>query len=271
MRPLTLEMSAFGPYARRTVLDLDQLGTEGLYLITGDTGAGKTTIFDAVTFALFGTASGAYRKPEMLRSKFAEPEIETYVKLRFSYRGKEYTIRRSPAYERPKKRGEGMVVEKESAELTSGTGTLTRTPDVNAEIRRIIGLDPSQFTQIAMIAQGDFQKLLMANTKDRKQILQNIFRTQRFELLQDKLREKFNDVKRQYGTAGDYLQQLSEAILIPEDDPEFADASKKLRDHTLLTEDILQLLDRMEKRDRTQYDLFDAERRTAEKEIEQHF
>ena len=269
MRPLTLEMSAFGPYARRTVLDLDQLGTEGLYLITGDTGAGKTTIFDAVTFALFGTASGAYRKPEMLRSKFAEPEIETYVKLRFSYRGKEYTIRRSPAYERPKKRGEGMVVEKESAELTSGTGTLTRTPDVNAEIRRIIGLDPSQFTQIAMIAQGDFQKLLMANTKDRKQILQNIFRTQRFELLQDKLREKFNDVKRQYGTAGDYLQQLSEAILIPEDDPEFADASKKLRDHTLLTEDILQLLDRMEKRDRTQYDLFDAERRTAEKEIEQ--
>ena len=163
MRPLKLEMSAFGPYAKRTVLNLEQLGTEGLYLITGDTGAGKTTIFDAITFALFGTASGAYRKPDMLRSKFAEPDTETYVELHFSYQGNEYTIRRSPAYERPKKRGEGTIMEKESAALTTKDCTVTRTPEVNAEIRRIIGLEPSQFTQIAMIAQGDFQKLLMAS------------------------------------------------------------------------------------------------------------
>ena len=269
MRPLSLEMSAFGPYARRTRLDLEQLGTEGLYLITGDTGAGKTMIFDAITFALFGTASGAYRKPDMLRSKFAEPDTETYVELCFSYQGREYTIRRSPAYERPKKRGEGTIMEKESATLITKDGTFTRTPDVNAEIRQIIGLEPSQFTQIAMIAQGDFQKLLMATTKDRKQILQNIFRTQRFELLQDRLRERFNEVKRQYGTAGEYLMQLSESISIPENDPEFADEAQKLRDHTLLTDEILHLLDRMEARDRTQFALFDAERRTAEQEIEQ--
>ena len=269
MRPLTLEMSAFGPYANCTRLDLEQLGTEGLYLITGDTGAGKTTIFDAITFALFGTASGAYRKPDMLRSKFADPDTETYVELCFAYQGREYTIRRSPAYERPKKRGEGTIMEKESAALITKDGTFTRTPDVNAEIRQIIGLEPSQFTQIAMIAQGDFQKLLMATTRDRKQILQNIFRTQRFEILQDKLRERYNEVKRQYGTAGEYLVQLSESVSIPENDPEFADEAQKLRDHTLLTEDILHLLDRMETRDRTQFELFDAERRTTEQEIEQ--
>ena len=107
MRPVKLRMSAFGPYAGNIELDMNRLGTEGLYLITGDTGAGKTTIFDAVTFALYGETSGGIRDAEMLRSKYAEPETRTEIELTFEYGGREYTVRRNPKYERPKLRGIG--------------------------------------------------------------------------------------------------------------------------------------------------------------------
>ena len=109
MRPLKLTLSAFGPYARQLELDFEQLGERGLYLITGDTGAGKTTLFDAISYALFGEASGDSREPAMLRSKYAEPQMPTFVRLCFRYAGKEYTIRRNPEYMRPKDRGEGMT------------------------------------------------------------------------------------------------------------------------------------------------------------------
>ena len=135
MRPIKLTMSAFGPYASKTVLDLDKLGTHGLYLITGDTGAGKTTIFDAITFALFGAASGDNRKPDMLRSKYADPETPTEVELEFDYAGKTYTIRRNPEYERPAKRGDKIVVQNADAELTMPDGRVfTKPREVNAEI-----------------------------------------------------------------------------------------------------------------------------------------
>ena len=112
MRPKKLIMSAFGPYASRAELNLDTLGDRGLYLITGDTGAGKTTIFDAITFALYGKASGKNRESSMLRSKYADAVTPTYVELYFSYAGKEYYIKRNPEYDRPKSRGDGFTTEK---------------------------------------------------------------------------------------------------------------------------------------------------------------
>ena len=141
MRPLKLTMSAFGPYAGRMELDFESLGTGGLYLITGDTGAGKTTIFDAISFALFGEASGGNREPGMLRSKYADPATPTEVELVFRYAGKEYTVTRNPEYMRPKGRGEGMTKQTASAVLICPEGPpITKPREVNAAIRDILGL-----------------------------------------------------------------------------------------------------------------------------------
>ena len=156
MRPLKLVMSAFGPYAGRTEVDFDSLGTGGIYLITGDTGAGKTTIFDAVTFALYGEASGENRDAGMLRSKYAQPQTPTNVELTFLYSGKEYTVKRNPEYIRPKARGEGFTTEKAAAYLYYPDGrVISKQKDVNKAVIEIMGVDRTQFTQIAMIAQGD--------------------------------------------------------------------------------------------------------------------
>ena len=162
MKPKKLVISAFGPYADRMELDFDRLGG-GLYLITGDTGAGKTTIFDAITFVLYGEASGEIRKGEMFRSKYAKPEVRTFVELTFTYQGKDYTVKRNPEYLRPKDRGQGMTMEKANAELIfpDERQPVTKTSEVTKKVTELLGLDQRQFRQIAMIAQGDFQKLLI--------------------------------------------------------------------------------------------------------------
>ena len=180
MKPKKLVISAFGPYADRIELDFDRLGG-GLYLITGDTGAGKTTIFDAITFALYGEASGEIRKGEMFRSKYAKPEVRTFVELTFTYQGKDYTVKRNPEYLRPKDRGQGMTMEKANAELIfpDERQPVTKTSEVTKKVTELLGLDQRQFRQIAMIAQGDFQKLLLTGTADRSEIFRKCF-TQRF-------------------------------------------------------------------------------------------
>ncbi|MFR9072527.1 MAG: AAA family ATPase [Blautia sp.] len=159
MKPKKLVISAFGPYADRMELDFERLGGGGLYLITGDTGAGKTTIFDAITFALYGEASGEVRKGEMFRSKYAKPEVRTFVELTFTYQGKDYTVKRNPEYLRPKDRGQGMTMEKANAELIfpDERQPVTKISEVTKAVTELLGLDQRQFRQIAMIAQEIFR------------------------------------------------------------------------------------------------------------------
>ncbi len=210
MRPITLEMSAFGPYPGKTTLDFTKLGRQGLYLITGDTGAGKTSIFDALIFALYGRASGSGREPGMLRSLYAEPETPTYVKLKFSYRGLEYTVLRSPEFQRPAKRGDGMVKQAAEAELTLPDGSvISRYTDVDRKIIEIIGLSREQFLQISMIAQGEFLKLLLASTDERKKIFRQIFGTERYFELQERLKVMASEAR---GDCDDARLSLSQYV-----------------------------------------------------------
>lgn len=195
MRPIKLTMSAFGPYAGKTVIDADRLGEAGLYLITGDTGAGKTTIFDAIAYALFGDKN-SIRSGTMLRSKYAEPSYETYVELEFMYGGESYTVRRNPEYERPAKRGTGMTKQTADAYLILPSGkTITKTKDVTKTIEEIIGLNGEQFTQIAMIQQGEFRKLLLAGTEDRISIFRKLFNTEKFSELQKRINDDTRKLK----------------------------------------------------------------------------
>ena len=191
MRPLKLTLSAFGPYAGKTDFDFDKLGTGGLYLITGDTGAGKTTIFDAITYALYGDPSGNNREVSMFRSKYADLETPTFVKLTFKYKDNEYVVKRNPEYERASQRGSGVTKQTAGVELTLPDGkVLTKTKEVDTAIKNIMGIDKNQFCQIAMIAQGDFLKLLLAPTRERIEIFRHIFKTKLYSDLQNKLKQE---------------------------------------------------------------------------------
>ncbi len=193
MRPLKLTMSAFGCYADKQTVDFQTLGNEGLYLITGDTGAGKTTIFDAITFALYGETSGDNRKAEMLRSKYAQENAETYVELSFQYHDKVYLIKRNPAYVRAKQRGEGTTEEKADAELhLPDDRIVTKLREVNTKVEEILGINREQFVQIAMIAQGEFLKVLHASTEDRIEIFRKIFYTDAYKTFQDRVKKDAN-------------------------------------------------------------------------------
>lgn len=249
MRPITLTMSAFGPYAAKTVIELDKLGTNGLYLITGDTGAGKTTIFDAITYALYGEASGNTRDVNMFRSKYAEPSTPTEVELTFEYAQKIYTVKRNPEYDRPKARGEGYTTEKANAELHYPDGrVVTKLKEVNKAIVDIMGIDRSQFTQIAMIAQGDFLKLLLASTEDRKKIFQKIFRTQCYYQLQERLKQQTGDLAKDYGKIGDSIRQYINGIACHPDDVLMLEVDKAKKGELKNTEAV-QLVEKLIKQD----------------------
>ena len=220
MRPLKLTVSAFGPYAGREEIDMQQLGTEGLYLITGDTGAGKTTIFDAIVYALYGATSSDKRNASMLRSKYAAPTTPTEVSLLFEYHGVNYHIRRSPTYMRPAKRGSGMTKAPASVTLTLPNGRLVeKNAEVDAEIKAILGVDHTQFMQIAMIAQGDFLKLLLAKTEARRSIFSSIFQTEPFGRLQERLRQEQQQAAKCYDTLYASLQHDIQTVRLDEDDP----------------------------------------------------
>ena len=243
MRPLQLTISGFGPYAGTQMLDFTAFGTGGLYLITGDTGAGKTTIFDAISFALFGEASGSSREPGMLRSKYAKPEDPTMVELTFAYNGKAYTLRRSPEYERAKSRGTGFTKQLPEAQLTYPDGRIvTKQREVDKAIGEIIGLTREQFSQVCMISQGDFRKLLQADTKERQKIFRDIFGTGCYVTLQNRLKDEANDLWRQIDRASASCQQFISGIVCGEDSLLLPDV-KKARDGGILTADVMELLD----------------------------
>lgn len=218
MRPLRLVLSAFGPYAGEEKIDLEQLGKQGLYLITGDTGAGKTYLFDAIVFALYGEASGGNRDSSMFRSKYAEPETATYVTLRFAYREAVYEVTRSPEYLRPAKRGEGMTIRRAEATLTFPDGHIvTKSKEVTKAIVGLLGIDKNQFTQIAMIAQGDFLRLLYAKTEERSKIFREIFHTGNYQSLQEKLKAECGKLRLQCEQYEQSIRQYQDGIIWEEE------------------------------------------------------
>lgn len=261
MRPLNLTMSAFGPYAGQTTVDFSVLGTSGLYLITGDTGAGKTTIFDAITYALYGEASGESRESSMLRSKYAAPETPTFVELTFLNGGKTYTVRRNPEYTRPKTRGTGTTVQKADAELTMPDGRIiTKARDVTAAVTDIVGVDREQFARIAMIAQGEFRKLLLAQTDERKAIFRQIFHTGQYQALQNRLKEEAAALDRQCGELEAGLRQAAGSIR--------CDAPETLPD-ALDTDALLAALDTLLRADEAALTQAQAEHAQTETQREQ--
>lgn len=214
MRPVYIRMSAFGPYAGIQELNMEELGAGGLYLITGDTGAGKTTIFDAITFALYGEASGDSREAGMLRSKYADPSVPTEVELTFIYGGKTYKVCRNPEYERPTKRGTGMTMQKAEAELIYPDGrVVTKPKDVTAAVTEIMGVNREQFCQIAMIAQGKFRDLIEKGTTERQKIFREIFRTAPYQQVQDILKGKYRALERECATLRESVKQYIQGIL----------------------------------------------------------
>ncbi|MBQ9953812.1 MAG: SMC family ATPase [Eggerthellaceae bacterium] len=189
-------MSAFGPYAGVVEVPLAELGESGLYLICGDTGAGKTTIFDAIAFALYGEPSGEYREAKSLRSDFADPKAESYVELTFAFRGEEYRIRRTPQYERPKQRGTGTTTAQPTAEFVRPElPPITKYKEATEAITELLGIDRNQFSQIAMIAQGEFRKLLMSNSKERGAIFRKLFDTGVYDRFQTLLESQARELK----------------------------------------------------------------------------
>lgn len=245
MRPIKLTVSAFGPYAGKTILEMDKLGENGLYLITGDTGAGKTTIFDAITYALYGEASGENREPSMFRSKYAEATTPTEVELVFSYAGKTYTVTRNPEYERPKSRGEGFTTQKAEAQLIYPDGrVVAKQRDVDNAIRDIMGINRSQFLQIAMIAQGDFLKLLLASTEERKKIFRQIFKTQLYQDLQDRLKKESGQLIDKCDAARNSIKQYIDGITCDENDVLSIEV-EKAKNGLLPAKDVMDLIDRL--------------------------
>ncbi|WP_160719157.1 AAA family ATPase [Bacillus sp. USDA818B3_A] len=202
MKPLKLTMQAFGPYAGREEIDFNQLGNRTMFVISGKTGAGKTTIFDAITYAIYGKASGEDRNGPELRSQFAKEDLLTEVSLDFSLRNKVYSITRSPQQQKKKDRGDGFTSIGAKAELyfwdTDGGKKLlaSKTSDVEEKIKEIMLIDANQFRQILMIPQGEFRKLLTSDSKDKEVILQRLFHTQAYKLIEEKLKLEAAELKK---------------------------------------------------------------------------
>ena len=271
MRPIELKMSAFGPFAGLTTLRLDALGTDGLYLITGDTGAGKTTIFDAIIYALYGEASGNIRTTDMLRSKYANADTATFVELTFVFKDKTCIVRRNPEYLRPSKRGEGRFTkESAKAQLTMpDKEVITGLVSVNNKIIEIIGLNKNQFSQIAMLPQGEFMRLLLADTKQRIEIFREIFDTEPYLLLQDRIKRDANEL---YRLVSDYKKSMAQYVadVYCDENSEYNQALINIKnDSQMSIKEILDIIDKVIAQDKSCADEYDKAIISIDKGIDQ--
>jgi len=220
MRPNKLVLSAFGPYASKVELDLSQLGENGVYLITGDTGAGKTTIFDAITFALFGKPSGDIRDVKTLRSEYANEKIETYVELDFIYHDEEYHIYRRPEYTYTHVQKNGEVKQRSKATdaylILPNGDRIVKPTEVTKQVEQLLGMKRDQFRQIAMIAQGSFLEILNADTKERGKLFEKVFMTSKYSVLMDRLNQMAKESSIALNDAKLRLQQIISDIRVPE-------------------------------------------------------
>lgn len=253
MRPLKITMSAFGPYAGEVTLDMQKLGKSGIYLITGDTGAGKTTIFDAISYALYGEASGNYRENTTLRSKYASADTPTFVELEFEYNNEIYKINRNPEYPRPNKRGEGFTKQSANAELVMPDGSvITKIKEVSAKVEEIIGINKNQFSQIAMIAQGDFRKLLNCETNERSKIFRKIFKTEPYHNIEIKLSSLFNELKRNREKEKSGIEQYINQLKCNENDTLSLEL-ERAKSGDVLIEDVIKLAGEIINKDTLEY------------------
>ena len=257
MKPLKLVMSAFGPYKDRVEVDFEKLGGNGIYLITGDTGSGKTTIFDAISFALFGEASGSRRENGTFRSDFASEQVKTFVELEFEHKGLFYKIERVPRYMRKKVRGEGMTSVLGDATLIYLEEVITGDKNVTDKCVEILGMNASQFKQIVMIAQGEFLELLLSKPKDRASIFRRIFDTGIYKEISDKLKDNYLIKKREYEDSRLSLEGYKEGILLEND---------ILTD--IETSDLLDLLMKEIEKDKLEEEKIMTEKVNLDKELE---
>lgn len=242
MKPISVEMSAFGPYKDSVLIDFSKIGENGIFLITGDTGAGKTTIFDAIVFALYGSVSGSNRQVATVRSDFADENTQTYVELIFSHKGKVYKVRRNPQYERLKKSGEGTTTQLADAFIEQeGKVLATGVVNVDNKVKDILSIDVKQFKQISMLAQGEFLKILFAESKERTEIFRKIFDTYIYEDIKNKLNDKqkeaytkLNNFKTKFLTNTNNIKWNEE--------PDFIDILSEKNIHNYI-KDILELLE----------------------------
>lgn len=277
MKPIKLIISAIGPYADEPLeIDFSQFSGKGLFLISGDTGAGKTTIFDAICFALYGETSGHYRDTKNLRSQYAAPGTKSYVDFYFTHQGEEYRIYRQPGYLRAKQRGEGLIEEKEKAVLYCGAETPQEgKTQVDRRIKELLSISFEQFKQIAMIAQGEFWELLNASTQERTEILRTIFMTERYQRLEQKLRERrnagLNEKKRLENSV---VQYFNEAAAGPKS--QLAEDLQKLQEQTAASGgawDLAAMLDLLQKlidEDYAEKALVQADLQAANQLLDEH-
>ena len=247
MRPITLEMNAFGPYGGHETLDFTQLGESGLFLIAGDTGAGKTTLFDAISFALYGVATGGSKRRtgRSFRSDFARPEDDTWVELTFLHAGKEYTIRRSPEYQKPNRKTPCLP---DASMICEDGRSWTKVESVTTAVEELIGLDAGQFAQVAMIAQGDFLSILRADSKTRAAIFRRIFDTQLYENVTALLKERRDNVRNACQAANERYLQLAAQLSADENEDHFEEYTSNSVHGELLLDAVEKLIERDRRR-----------------------